>query len=550
MQKEVLELDLSNTDFKALDKEIELLSAQDTLRLEIDQGLEQSLAELKDLEAQLPKEQGETLLKLCEERVMDTIISQFGLTYVLESKDGGLVTTTHNFKKGIVATDKDKASYEEFQMNLETHRTKLGYDIQKDEIRDESPQKVYSEYHDTFGKRGQDGMHLDHIVPVSEIKNDPEAHLFLNHKERLDIANDDKNLAWLDAKANISKSDENLMEWGAKIDKDTGKSNFEKYNINTQKAAQMDKEARALYQNKKFVNQLKKQGIELVQTGASQAVRAGLYSIFGIIMSKFVSQMMAEIKQILANEGEESLSEIFKRFKERIKYIIEDIKTSWKELFAGSLEAAFMAFLSNIASFVINTFATTLKKIHQVIMSGFNSLCQAVKILINPNIPSEDKMYEALKIIIAGAITALSLALTESINNFIIAMLGPLSFILKPIMEPLSITLSAIFGGLASTIVIYFMDKIRSQGKIAGLQVQMMAQSGVVVQYSLAKTWLSLSDAYEHEAKQQAKAIEHFNESKKRIQQSSQKADEEISKLSETMKKFEIKVSNKYKKGE
>lgn len=52
---------------------------------------------------------------------------------------------------------------------------------------------------------------------------------------RRQIANHPDNLKWLDASANASKGDRDLMEWGKEIDLKTGKTNFEKYGIDEKK---------------------------------------------------------------------------------------------------------------------------------------------------------------------------------------------------------------------------------------------------------------------------------------------------------------------------
>ncbi|TKX29790.1 hypothetical protein CQA38_03190 [Campylobacter sp. MIT 12-5580] len=563
MQKEVLELDLSNTDFKALDKEIELLSAQDTLRLQIDQGLEQSLAELKNLEAQLPKEQGETLLKLCEERVMDTIISQFGLTYVLESKDGGLVSTTHNVRQGIYANEKEKLAYEnraEYDSkSYHQHEEYIKINKSQGELKKQGQLKDYM-----TGKTlsANDKTDLDHIVAAKTIHDDRARILADIGGENL--VNTSSNLKMTDPSLNRSKKAKTAEEFLAHRDKRiadlerleqkngqlTQSQQNEKIKLEKQKEIN-DEEFLKIYdeEKKKIDKKVDKAYYtsgkpyqELLATGASQAARAALYSIFGMLMKEFVQGMMIEVRAIFANKGKESLAEIFARFKKRMYAIMENIKQNWKSLFSGSIEAAIMAFLSNIVLFVINIFATTLKKISQVIMAGFHSLCEAVKILVNPpkDMPKDEVAYAALKVIITGISSALSLLGAEVIEKFIISTLP----LLTPIAEPIAITLSAIGAGLVSTIIIYFMDKIRSQGKIAGLQVQIMAQSGVVVQYSLAKTWLSLGDAYTQTARDIDTMQKVITQAQVNIHKSAKRADEADLKRAELMNKLK-QLNNK-----
>lgn len=67
----------NNTDFfqsyEAIEQEIKVLDKEQTLRIEIDSGLETALRELEDLKSKMPKEQAINLFELCEENVMNTL---------------------------------------------------------------------------------------------------------------------------------------------------------------------------------------------------------------------------------------------------------------------------------------------------------------------------------------------------------------------------------------------------------------------------------------------------------------------------------------------
>lgn len=232
----------------------------------------------------------------------------------------------------------------------------------------------------------------------------------------------------------------------------------------------------------------------------------GIHSVIGIVLRDLSVGIMEELRATFDNRGKESLKEIFVRFKDRIFQILADIKAKWKDILKGSLESAITSFLSNIVTFVINIFATTLKRIVRVIRAGFASLVQAIKILVNPpkDMPKEDVAYEALKVLVAGIIGALSLGLTEGIAE-LLSKIPPLAAILGlpiPIVggtlgDAISITLSAIVGGLLTTIALYYMDKWRSQSKEDRLQIQIMTKSGEIVQYKIAQTWFVLKDGYQ-----------------------------------------------------
>ena len=111
-----------------------------------------------------------------------------------------------------------------------------------------------------------------------------------------------------------------------------------------------------------------------------------------------------------------------------------------------------------------------------------------------------------IKILTAGIIGAASLGLGAVIEKGLQAIPGLQPLMMFPIpswgKEPrtvsdvLSVTLSALAGGLMTTVVLYFMDKCMASAKHDKLQIQLIAQSGVVVQCEVAKTWCTMDDAY------------------------------------------------------
>ncbi|MCV3382654.1 hypothetical protein L8T82_02110 [Campylobacter sp. IFREMER_LSEM_CL292] len=177
-----------------------------------------------------------------------------------------------------------------------------------------------------------------------------------------------------------------------------------------------------------------------------------------------------------------------------------------EKYFASSLEAEIQAFLSNLVVFAVNTIFTTLKRIVQVIRAGFTSyLYNAVKIIINPpkDMPKEDIYFEAAKIFTAGIIASLAMLGSEAINKWLITIPGlnvllslPIPFTSETIGDAISLSISAAFGAIVSAIVIFYMDKWKNNSKIGNLRLQIVTQSGVILNCKIAQTWLMLDDAY------------------------------------------------------
>ena len=91
------EINLFDSDYSQHEQDFEVLSQQESFRLEVDQGLEESLQELQHLKSKLSDGQSVSLIELCKDNIIQTINSQFGLaSLVMDNRDGGNVTTAYN----------------------------------------------------------------------------------------------------------------------------------------------------------------------------------------------------------------------------------------------------------------------------------------------------------------------------------------------------------------------------------------------------------------------------------------------------------------------
>ena len=513
-------VDLLDPDIDKHLAEFEDLDKKEEIRLQVTSGLEDALSEMETLKHEFKNNESQDLLELCKANIFDTITSQFGLaSLIIDSPDGGNVTTTHNFEKGITANQNDAEKYNEFIKNNDGTqnwgdvRKNAGYDAPLPSLR----KKAFKENEviiDAYTGRPlpKDGRaHLDHIVSAKEIESSAAANLHLSVEERAKLATESCNLAFTEASANQSKGDNPMEEWLDSTNKKSGKTNADHYDIDTDMAKEKDASARKSIDSKLDKKALKNYSSQLLSSGAKDAAKIAAYSALGIIIRDCVKAIFDEIKSTFKNFGNESLKEVFIRFKSRIKETIQSIKDNWKNTLSSSIESGITAFLSNIVVFAINLFATTLKRFVSMIRAGFVSLVQAVKILASPpkGMPNEEVRYQALKILTAGLIGAASLALTEVIEKFLLSIPGLQPIMLFPlpnffggeqrtVSDAIAVTLSSLAGGLLTTIVLYMMDSFRNSNKKTKLQIQLVYQSGVFVEYKIAQSWFVLSDGYEY----------------------------------------------------
>ena len=245
------------------------------------------------------------------------------------------------------------------------------------------------------------------------------------------------------------------------------------------------------------------------------------------------------------------------RFKTRMSEILDSLKSKWKDLVAGSIEKGLTSFISNLGVFLINVFATTLKRFVAMIRAGFVSLKEAVKILVNPprGLDKDEVGYQAVKVLTAGLIGALSLGLSEAIDKFLLSIpvLTPIfSFIVpvigKSVGDIVSTCLSAILGGVLTTIVIYFMDKLHSQSKADKIQIQLVTKSGEISAYQVALSWVALSEAYDEFFVDVKQSITKLANTIRIVRDSSQETSMAVSNFIDKMQNLRIKLNKTIEK--
>lgn len=515
-----------NTDYKLLEKELEELSKKDKLRLEIDQGLDEALKDLEIISAKMPQEQTQKLFDQCTNNAMDAIMGHFGFAAViLDAKDGGNVNTTHNVRKGIYASEKERQRYAnrgEYDSDY-YHKDSDYIKINKEQSQLKKQGKL-EDYMTGKKIEANADTDLDHIVAAKTIHDDPAR--VLAEMDDAKLANTESNLKMTDSSLNRSKKDKSAEEFLAKRDERlkileeqekkgilTPSQQKEKEKLLKQKEIQDEKFKEQYKQNEKEINRevdkkyytSSKPYKEALITGAQDAAKMAAYSALGIVLKDFIKAIIIELKVTFKEFGNESLKEILMRFKDRICKVWEELKIKWKDILKGSFERALQTFFSNLVVFIINIFATTLKSIVQIVRAGFTSLWQAMKIITNPpkDMPNEDIYYEASKIMITGLISAVTMLGSESIKNFLLTIPGfnallffPIPFTEQTIGDALSLCITSACGTILSTIAVFYMDKWRNDSKIGRLQIQLVAQNGVIMHYKIAQTWFVLGDAY------------------------------------------------------
>ncbi len=441
--------------------------------------MNQSIAELK--QQRLNK-----LFDDCQQQVISQIIGPFGLsTAMFEDRNGGNVTTLHNFKRedsDYVATNSDKKLHAQSKKKYD-EAVRSGYEVKKKEQAKGAGEKVWEDLRQDKIKQGQDeytgrnvsadgkvelkdgrivGVDLDHVVSVKEIHGDPKIHLALGQDKgeatadvtRIrEVANSDENLALTNMSANRSKGEKDLKEWSEEKRKD-GSTNAEKFDLDEQLVEQKYQEAKKHINDTANKALLKKQTTELLQSGGAQAVKQGMRQALGLLLTELVNGLFNEFK-VLIKHGVEAGKTLFGEIRERLARVIDLVVKKIPDAVSQMFQGGVSGFMSNLLTFLINSFLSTAKRFVTVIREGLLGLFRAFKMIFFPptHMTSDQALQEGLKILTAVVITSVGLLLTETMGGF----MATVPF-LKPFADLITPVLIGIMTGLLSAFLAYQID--------------------------------------------------------------------------------------------
>lgn len=469
------------------------------------------------------QERFDKLITDCKNEVIKSIVTPFGLGKIVAAYDkvGGNVTTTHNFKEGVVSSLEDKSRYEEWQRISNPNESDYIYKVDSngksekisplkqdrkthhDKLKEKWKKEQYQEM--TEGETVTDGytgkklgtkinnqiikdnfIDGEHITSVSEIENDLKNHLFVkgsSKEERLSnrakLSGHENNLTLIDGGMNSSKNDSDLMEWAnspiskehAKKTNNPNMTNAEYYELDEKRVQEEYNKSKNHIKNTQLKNQVIKQGQEIALTGVIEASKMGMQQALGLVIVEFFTAVFDEIIDIYKNgfvsnfEDERFLNIL----KERLLRIGNKIKDKWKDVAIAFKDGVIAGFISNLTTTIINAFITTGKRLVRIIREGFFSLYKAIKILLFPpeGLTYEEALHEAKKIFATGVIVGLGVIVEQYIDGLIKATI---------FLEPFADILTSIFigslTGLAVAMAVYHIDKKKNDKDAVKLLMQ------------------------------------------------------------------------------
>lgn len=425
------------------------------------------------------------LLSQYERVIIESIITSFGLDFLVPDTHGGDVDTIHNVRE--IGRDPQmaykNAKNESAYQNRGTYDTaKYHGDPRFKNIKADARRNFYEKGEwitDAYtGKKIapinkgislENQAQLDHTISAKEIHDDRGR--VLAGLSGTDLANNPDNLNFTNAALNNNMKDKSIPEFIEWCEK-----NPDKVNWNGKKGEPLTEEVKKNlikkyndskdnYEKRLAVKYYTSPGFARDVAKASGKIGAtmGIRQALGFIFMEIWFAVKKEFQKIQQSAGM-TCSAICSAIGNGIKKGLESAKTKYKEILAKFKEGFLAGALSSITTTICNIFFTTAKNIIRIIRQSWASLVQALKILfLNPdNLPFGERIRAVAKILATGASVIIGTLITEAVQK------TPLGAI--PVIGDIVSTFCGVFAtGIMSCTLLFFLDRNELVNKLVNL---------------------------------------------------------------------------------
>lgn len=394
-----------------------------------------------------------------ERIVIQSLITSFGLDFIVKDQYGGDVDTIHNVREMSLdprMTYKNKKNEEAYNSRGEYNKGSYHGDSRFASTKHSARIKWLEDYKDiddvyTGGKVGFHGRsnaipperkaELDHIVECKGVHDDRGR--VLSGLKGEDLANQQDNWAWTNKSLNASmgswarqENERYRKEHGCDaplsvidanayvaahpdMDETTKKNLLEHYE--KARRAYDSRINRAYYSSAQFRR-------DTAKAARNTGLKMGLRQVLGLVFTEIWFSVKDEMKK--ADGTDESL---FKQIGHGIVVGLDNARRKYKELWDAFIEGSISGVLSSLTNTLCNIFITTAKHTARIIRQSWASLVSGTKILLlNPDfLPLGERVRAGAKIFATGASIVAGQMVSELVANTPIGSLGTLGDIVQ-----------------------------------------------------------------------------------------------------------------------
>lgn len=459
--KEIINLEISSDtlieDVNVIDfSDDDLASALNDREDEIKEQLDELSSQLDQLSNYNSETDSYSLSEHIIETTINGLLGPFGLSQeMFQDKAGGNVTTQHNASLGIFSKESEKYNRQDYLKEY----PKVASKLRNDSIVDGKFTSAYS------GRTYEGIPDIDHGEALKDYH--------LNYggwmqtlKQRAEFGADEKNLHVTYRGENRSLGEKDKYKWEEeKSRSDPEKTNKEVFGFDNRKInAAMRKSQKAATEHapttaQKIGYYAKTLGTQACQESLKLAARQAL----GIALKIFVEESWHIIKDAIYLYKKQVMTTV----KDFINFIIakmKDLKANimsyLQQLGQTALQGGISGACSTIITFIINSFITTVKRIVILIREITNAIGDAIRVMIDKTLSSEEKKDQVTKIIIAALTTAVGIFLVEALKNMLLKI-----HFLQQYSDEIANVVVNILMGIIAVLVMYIIVRFQASKK-------------------------------------------------------------------------------------
>lgn len=400
----------------------------------------------------------DSIFQQYERIIIESLITSFGLDFLINDRYGGDVDTVLNVRKigkdeqMVYKNSKNEEIYNnQSNYNPYEYHSHENYRNKNKEIKELREKGMLYDSYTGENIKYNGKSDLDHIIPAKEIHQDRGR--VLSGLKGTELANSDENLNATNPRTNRTKKahsmDKFLEKYGDEYT-DSQKENMKNIDKNSRKVYD-NRIKREYYTSSSFSKDLTSAAVTV---GAQMGVRQALGFIF--------AEIWFSVKEEFKNFDDHfDLKEVLNKIGNSIKRAFENAKTKYKEIFSKFLEGSIAGAISSITTTLCNIFFTTSKNIVKITRQTWVSVVQAVKILfINPdNLAFGERMRAVVKVLSIGASVVVGVLVNEAIAKTPIGLIPIAGDIIQTFCGTL-------VTGIMSCTLLYFLDRNEKVNKI------------------------------------------------------------------------------------
>ncbi len=410
---------------------------------------------------------------------LESIVTSFGLDFLVNDQHGGDVDTIHNVRQ----IDTDEKMHYKNKQNETTYALRGEYNSHQYHSdsryiatnRAYSKQKKEGTLTDAYTGlkiKQNDKTNLDHVISAKEIHEDRGR--VLSGLNGVDLANSKENLRITNESVNKSKNKYSVDEFLGKLeDKNLNEkiatlrskseltekeqkelAKLERLNaVDEKKIKSVDKNSRSSY-NKQIGQayylspQFK---TDVIVAASNVGMRMGLRQALGFVFVEVWFSVEEEFKKI---QKPFDFSKLLTSIGNGIQRGFDSARRKYKDLLAKFGEGVVSGIFASVSTTLFNIFITTGKNAVKIIRRTYVSLVQAAEVLfINPdNYLFGDQMRAVMKLLATGASVAIGTLVSDAVEKSGIGLIPEVG-------EILPIFCGTFVTGIMTTALLYYFDK-------------------------------------------------------------------------------------------